>query len=180
MRRSERILRQRFGIVRSAAFRSTALSLLKNCSIGLRSGEYEGKSEYRCAYCLDRFYYADYFMSGQLIHDDGIAATKSWCEALLNVREESGAVHRSIEHEWGDDPVGPQTGNKGDRFPIAVGDGCDQSLAARTAASEPHHVCASGSLVNKHQPGGIKQALLSYPTSAGGSGTRPLFPLPRP
>jgi hypothetical protein len=42
MRRSERILRQRFGIVRSAAFRSSALSLLKNCSIGLRSGEYEG------------------------------------------------------------------------------------------------------------------------------------------
>jgi hypothetical protein len=43
MRRSERILRQRSGIVRSAAFRSSALSLLKNCSIGLRSGEYEGK-----------------------------------------------------------------------------------------------------------------------------------------
>ena len=27
-----------------------------------------------------RFYYADYLMSGQLIHDDGIAATKSCCE----------------------------------------------------------------------------------------------------
>lgn len=108
-------------------------------------------------------------MSGQLIHDNGIAATKSWCEALLNVREESGAVHRSIEHEWGDDPVVPQTGNKGDRFPMSVWDRCDQSLAARAAASEPHHVCASGSLVNKHQPGGIKQALLSYPTSAGAS-----------
>ena len=104
-------------------------------------------------------------MSGQLIHDDGIAATKSWCEALLNVREESGAVHRSIEHEWGV----PQTGNKGDRFPMSVWGRCDQSLAARTAASEPHHVCASGGLVNKHQPGGIKQALLSYPTSAGAS-----------
>lgn len=108
-------------------------------------------------------------MSGQLIHDDGIAATKSWCEALLNVREESGAVHRSIEHEWGDDPVAPQTGNKGDRFPMSVWNRCDQSPAARTAASEPHHVCASGGLVNKHQPGGIKQSLLSYPTSAGAS-----------
>ena len=29
--------------MRSAAFRSSALNLLKNCSIGLRSGEYEGK-----------------------------------------------------------------------------------------------------------------------------------------
>ena len=65
-----------------------------------------------------------------LLSQQGIAATKSWCEALLNVREESGAVHRSIEHEWGV----PQTGNKGDRFPMSVWDRCDQSLVARTAA----------------------------------------------
>src|SRR5271165_4144368 len=38
--RSDRILRQRSGIVRSADFCSSALSLLKNSSIGLRSGEY--------------------------------------------------------------------------------------------------------------------------------------------
>jgi hypothetical protein len=40
VRRSERILRQRSGMVRSVAFRRSALSLLKTCSIGLRSGEY--------------------------------------------------------------------------------------------------------------------------------------------
>jgi len=108
-------------------------------------------------------------MSRQFIHDDDIPPTKGWYEALLNVREESGAVHRSIEHEWGDDAVVAQAGDKGDRFPMSVGDRCDQSLAARAAASEPHHVCAGGGLVNKHQPGGVKQALLSYPTSAGAS-----------
>ena len=32
-----------FGTVRSAAFRRSALSLLKTCSIGLRSGEYGGR-----------------------------------------------------------------------------------------------------------------------------------------
>jgi hypothetical protein len=52
---------------------------------------------------------------------------------------------------------------------MSVWDRCDQSLVARAAASEPHHVCAIGGLVNKHQPGGIKQALLSYPASAGAS-----------
>jgi hypothetical protein len=72
-------------------------------------------------------------------------------------------------HDDARSQVVPQTGNKGDRFPMSVWHRCDQSLAARAAASEPHHVCASGGLVNKHQPGGIKQALLSYPTSAGAS-----------
>src|SRR5882757_2612667 len=75
-----------------------------------------------------------------------------FAEALLDVRQEDGAVHRSIDHEWGDDPVMAQTGDKSHCFPMSVGDRCDQSLTARTAASNPYHVCASGGLVNKHQP----------------------------
>ena len=35
----------------------------------------------------------------QIIHDDDVAATEGWREALLDVREEDGAVHRSINHE---------------------------------------------------------------------------------
>jgi hypothetical protein len=62
----------------------------------------------------------------------------------------------------GDDPVVAQAGDKGDCFPMSVGDRCDQPLTARTAAS-------GGGLVNKHQPGGVKQALLSYPPSTGAS-----------
>ena len=37
------ILRQRLGMVRSAALRRSAFNLLKACSIGLRSGEYFGR-----------------------------------------------------------------------------------------------------------------------------------------
>jgi hypothetical protein len=42
----------------------------------------------------------------------------------------------------------------------------DETLASRTAASQPHHRSAGGGLINKYQPCGIKQALLSYPTPA--------------
>jgi hypothetical protein len=108
-------------------------------------------------------------MSWQVVHDNEIAATEGWCEALLDVRQENGAVHRAIDHEWGNDPVVAQAGDEGDCFPMSVGDRCDQSLTARTAASNPYHVCAGGGLVNKHQPGGVKHALLSYPTSTGAS-----------
>ena len=70
-------------------------------------------------------------MSLQVVHDNDIAAIEGWCEALLDVRQENGAVHRFIDHEWGNDPVVAQAGDKGDCFPMSVGDRGDQSLTAR-------------------------------------------------
>ena len=40
----------------------------------------------------------------------------------------------------------------------------DQAHAARTAASEPHHVGACCGLVDKHQSGKLKHALRAHPT----------------
>jgi hypothetical protein len=59
-----------------------------------------------------------------------------------------------------------QAGHKGDCFPMSMWRVADQSLAARTAASQPHHRGAGACLVDKHQLRGIKHALLSHPTSA--------------
>ena len=39
---------------------------------------------------------------------------------------------------------------------------------------EPHHIGADRSLVDQHQPGGIKHALLSHPASAGAGDLRAL------
>jgi hypothetical protein len=108
-------------------------------------------------------------MSWQIIHDDDVAATEGWCEALLDVREEDGAVHRSINYEGSDNPVMAQAGDESDCFPMSMRNRCDQPLPARATTSEPHHVCAGSGLVDKHQPSGVKHALLSYPTSAGAS-----------
>ena len=55
-------------------------------------------------------------MSWQIIHDDDVAATEGWCEALLDVREEDGAVHRSINQEGSDNPVVAQAGDECDCF----------------------------------------------------------------
>src|SRR5262245_41855975 len=53
-------------------------------------------------------------MSWQTIHHDDVAATEGWCEALLDVREEDGAVHRSVNHEGSDNPVVAQAGDESD------------------------------------------------------------------
>src|SRR5262245_54612604 len=42
----------------------------------------------------------------------------------------------------------------------------DQSLTARATAAQPHHLGIGGGLVEKHQSGRIKPALLSNPASA--------------
>ena len=55
-------------------------------------------------------------MSWQIIHDDDVAATEGWCEALLDVREEDGAFHRSINQEGSDNPVVAQAGDECDCF----------------------------------------------------------------
>lgn len=105
-------------------------------------------------------------MSWEVVHDDGITTTERWREALFYIREESRSVHRSIDHEGSDDAVMAQAGHKGGRLPMSVRNRRDQSLAAQAAASEPHHVGAGCGLVDKYQSGGVKHALLSYPTSA--------------
>src|SRR3954451_14452045 len=63
-------------------------------------------------------------MSWQIIHDDNVAATEGWCEALPDVREEDGAVHRSINQEGSDNPVVAQGGDESDCVPMSMRNRC--------------------------------------------------------
>ena len=56
-----------------------------------------------------------------------------------------------------------QSDNQGDGLPMAVGNGPDQSFAPRATAPKSHQAGAGGGLVDEHQSGGIKQALLANP-----------------
>ena len=49
---------------------------------------------------------------------------------------------------------------------MPVWNGPDQSFAAAATALQPHHVGAGSSLIDKHQPGGVKHTLLSDPAPA--------------
>src|SRR5437868_7541623 len=59
-----------------------------------------------------------------------------------------------------------QSGHKGDGLPASERNAADHPLAPWRPPVEPHQVRADRRLVDKHQPGGIKHALLSHPTSA--------------
>src|SRR5260370_23643112 len=74
--------------------------------------------------------------------------------------------HWPFENERRHHPVMAQAGHEGNCFPMPVRRVSDQSRAARTATSQPHHIGAGGGLVDKDKPRRIKQTFLSNPAPA--------------
>src|SRR2546430_4973297 len=114
-------------------------------------------------------------MSRKVVHDDDVTAVERWSQTLFDVCEEDCPVHRPIDHEGCDHPVVAQSDNQGDGLPMAVGNGPDQSFAARATAPKSHRAGASGGLVDEYQSGGIKQALLANPAPPRPRHVRPFL-----
>src|SRR5256884_4574148 len=114
-------------------------------------------------------------MSRKVVHDDDVTAVERLSQTLFDVCEEDCPVHRPIDHEGCDHPVVAQSDNQGDGLPMAVGNGPDQSFAPRATAPKSHQAGAGGGLVDKHQSGGIKQALLANPAPPRPRHVRPFL-----
>src|SRR6516225_3761145 len=114
-------------------------------------------------------------MSRKVVHDDDITAVERWSQTLFDVCEEDRPAHCPINHEGCDHPVVAQSDNQGDGLPMAVGNGPDQSFAPRATAPESHQAGAGGGLVDEHQSGGIKQALLANPAPPRQRHVRPFL-----
>ena len=119
--------------------------------------------------------YTGYLMSRKVVHDDDVMVVEHWSQTLFDVCEEDRPVHRPIDHEGCDHPVVTQSDNQGDGLPMAVGNGSDQSFAPRATAPKSHQAGAGGGLVDEHQSGGIKQALLANPAPPRPRHVRPFL-----
>jgi len=115
---------------------------------------------------LNRLPDASHLVGLEVVHHDDVVAPERWDQALLDVGPEHLSRHRPINDHRRGHLVVPQGGYEGDRLPFSKRDVADQSDTSRSTPTEPHHIGADSSLVDKHQPGGIKHALLSNPTSA--------------
>src|ERR1700681_1676847 len=115
---------------------------------------------------LDRFPNAGTHMDSAVVHHHDVVAPERGNQALLDIGEEHLSGHCTLEHHWRGHFIVAQGGHKGDCLPCSKRNGSDHPDATWCPPPEPHHVRADRSLVDKHQPGGIKHALLSYPKSA--------------
>jgi hypothetical protein len=89
-------------------------------------------------------------MSRKVVHDDDVTVVEHWSQTLFDVCEEDCPIHRPIDHEGCDHPVVAQSDNQGDGLPMAVGNGPDQSFAARATAPKSHRAGAGGGLVDEY------------------------------
>ena len=101
----------------------------------------------------------------EVVHHDDVIAPQRWNQALLDIGPEHLSRHGPLDDHRCSQSVVAQPGHEGDRLPLAERDAANHPHAARSASEEPRHIGAHGGLVDKHQPGRIKHALLSYPAS---------------
>src|SRR6266699_3184871 len=115
---------------------------------------------------LNRLPNADNHVDSAVIHHDDVVAPERGDQALLDIGEEHLSGHGTLDHHWRGHFIVAQGGHEGDRLPCSKRNGADHPDAAWSSPPEPHHVGADRRLIDKHQPGGIKHALLSNPTPA--------------
>ena len=109
---------QSASLVRAAAFRSSALSLAKSCSIGFRSGLVGRQIEDGGAGRGDGLLDAIDLVGGEIVHHHDVAGRQRRSQHLLDVGPEGGAGHRPVEDERGDHAALPQAGDEGRGLPM--------------------------------------------------------------
>jgi hypothetical protein len=114
------------------------------------------------------------FVRRKIVHHHDIAAPERRNQALLHISEEHFSIHGPVDHHGRRHFIVTQGGHESNGLPCPKWHLADQSDAPRSSAPEAHHVGADCSLVEKYQPGGIKQPLLSNPTSACAGDVRAL------
>jgi hypothetical protein len=114
---------------------------------------------------LDRLSDAGDLVGSEVVHHDDVVAPKRRNQALLDVGQEHLACHRPVDDHRRGHSVVAQASHKGDRLPLTKRHVANHTHAPRSAAPDPRHVGADRSFVDKHQPGGVKHALLSDPAS---------------
>ena len=105
-------------------------------------------------------------VGGRVIHHDDIAGPERRKQALLGIGQKGLLIHRAFDHHRRGHSVMTQRSHEGECLPVSERYMADQPDTAGSAPPEAHHIGADCGLVDKHQPGGVKQALLSDPASS--------------
>jgi len=124
---------------------------------------------------FNRLSYTEDFVGCKIVHHDDIVSVERGDEALFDIGKEHFSVHRPVDHHRRHHMVVTQRRHESDGLPVPMRHTINQSHATRSATVEPHHVRADCRLIEKYQPGGVKQALLSDPTPARPSHVRAML-----
>lgn len=115
------------------------------------------------------------FVASQIIEDNDVTGLQGWCQGLLHPGGEGRSIDGAIEDQGSDDPVMAQARQKGQSFPMAVGNLGEQGFPTRTPTAQARHIGLDPGLVDKDQAGGIKPMLMGFPAVAQPRHSRPIL-----
>ncbi len=115
------------------------------------------------------------FVASEIIKDNDVTGLQSWCQGLLDPGGEGRSIDGAIEHQGSDDPVMAQARQKGQSFPMAVGNLGEQGFSTRAPTAQARHIGLDPGLVDKDQAGGIKPVLMGFPAFAQSRYPRPIL-----
>ena len=111
--------------------------------------------------------------TGQVVHHDDMARSQGGEEHLLDIGEESGAVHRPVEHHGCRQATKREGGDKRDRLPVPMRDRCPASLPAWRSPAEPGPLRRRPGLIDAHQVLRVEVGLRVEPGLAPGGDVGP-------
>ncbi len=112
---------------------------------------------------FDRFANARHLVSRQVVHDDNVVWAKRRRELLLNVAAKHVAVHRSVDHGGRGETGQPQGADEGRRFPVAMRDAVDDSLAAKGSTVQTGELRVGPEFVQERQSPDLEMRLPEPP-----------------
>lgn len=79
------------------------------------------------------------FVRGKIVGDDDITGTQRGCQALLEVSQEGGAIHGTVQQPGRREAIMAQRGNEGESLPVAVRHLLHATLGAGRASIVGRH-----------------------------------------
>ena len=112
---------------------------------------------------LNRFFDASDFLTGEIVHDHDVAVAQGCGEKVLDIGQETRAVHRTIKDTRRGDLIVTQGGDECRRHPMAVRRRRDEALPTRRPSIEPQHIGLCSRFINEDKIFRIQSGLACKP-----------------
>jgi len=105
-------------------------------------------------------------VAAEVVDHHHIARPQGRHQNAFDVGAEDVAVHRTVEHSWGVDPVVAERSDEGGRDPVPEGSSPRQAFVSGCPAPQRSHVGLRPGFVNEDQPCRVDPPLITLPPVA--------------
>jgi len=136
---------------------------------GIKVRRILGQVSEACANSSESLLYPGDLVEGHIVSHHNISRLERRRQTLLYVSQERLAIHGPLNDHRSHDASLTQASDERYRLPVPHWRVRDQAFSAGAPAVQAHHIGGDCCLVDKHEPGGIKPALLADPASTRAS-----------